>query len=146
MNDGGAPTGVDLVALFLDIVESARPATPAVVVEHPDRIIVHADANAVRALLAGLVDLSLSHADHRAEIRLELGARPGCSFFLRDNGNGTIGEEESGPLMLLAGRAGTRIRFDNDPGWGSTAIIRLAPSTQDDVTHRAAYTGDLPRR
>lgn len=139
---GDATPVVDLVAMFLDVVEAARPPTPAVVVEHPDRVLVRSDPDGLRTLLTALVHAALRDAAHRAEIRLELGARPGYSFFLRDNGTGE--GDVHADTCSVASRRGVQIRVDAEPGWGSVVNVLLMPAEADDAAGRAAYTGPVP--
>jgi signal transduction histidine kinase len=89
----------------------------------------------------------------RAEIRLELGSRPGCSLYLRDNGCGidpahgstvcmpfrSIGSPQrelaQPPRMGLglatasriAAAHGGHLRIASEPGWGTTVSVLLAP-------------------
>ena len=134
---------VDLVPVFLDAVECARPATPAVVVENPDSLYVAADPALLSRLLGELVSVAVHHAMHRAEIRLELGARPGCSFFLRDNGDGATDAEALAPAARIAGESVAHLRVTGEYGWGSTVLVALTPRPEDDGTHRPPYTGPV---
>lgn len=148
-----APEPLDLIAVFIASVGLLRPPTPAVVVEHPDHCVVQADAAMLRILLHELIDNAIRHAMHRAEIRLELGSRPGCSLYLRDNGCGidpahgstvclpfrSLGppqREFASPQRLGLGLAtasriaaahGGHLRIASEPGWGTTVSVLLAP-------------------
>lgn len=131
---------IDLVPLFLDTVDAMRPPTPAVVVEHPEQCHVRADRDLLEQILRVLVGNAIRHAVMRAEIRVLLGSRPGCSFFVRDNGcgfdraeamrilqpPGTVGG--GGDLASVAARlaqAGGRILAEAEPGWGATFFVTL---------------------
>jgi signal transduction histidine kinase len=148
-----APEPLDLIAMFIENVALLRPATPAVVVEHPDHCVIHADAAMLQILLHELIDNAIRHAMHRAEIRLELGSRPGCSLYLRDNGCGI--DPAQGSTVCLPFRSiapphrertpaqrmglglatasriaavhGGHIRIASEPGWGTTVSVLLAP-------------------
>lgn len=131
---------IDLVPLFLDTVDALRPPTPPVVVEHPEVCRVHADPELLGCVLQVLVGNAIRHAGMRAEIRVLLGSRPGCSFFVRDNG---CGFEPASATRLFAptadgsvdcglravatrlARAGGSIRAEAEPGWGATFFVTL---------------------
>ena len=148
-----APEPLDLIAVFMESIDLLRPPTPAIVVEHPDHCVLHADAAMLRILLHELLDNAIRHAMHRAEIRLELGSRPGCSLYLRDNGCGidpTQGDRICLPFRSIEpphGKRGTpqrmglglatasriaaahggHLRIASEPGWGATVSVLLAP-------------------
>ena len=148
-----APEPLDVIAMFIENVALLRPATPAVVVEHPDHCVIRADAAMLQILLHELIDNAIRHAMHRAEIRLELGSRPGCSLYLRDNGCGidpahsstvclpfrSIGaaQRELAPSQRMglglatasriAAAHGGHLRIASEPGWGATVSVLLAP-------------------
>lgn len=130
------PQSVDLVTLFLEIVECTRPPTPAVVVEHPDQLLIVAPPEALQALLCPLVQAAIKDASERAEIRLELGSRPGCSFFLRDNGEALTRDACAShhEAMRMASTLGARIHVDEHPGWGSSVAVLLDAAPMDDGT------------
>ena len=133
---------VDVVALFLDAVDALRPPTPAVVIEHPERCVVEADGAMMDALLRALVANAIRFSMDRAEIRVVLGVRPGCSFYVRDNG---IGFTRARAARLFAAREpgqetglatvsrivalhGGRVWAEAEPGWGATFFIALPPA------------------
>lgn len=120
------PAGTDIVPLFLDAAETLRPPTPAVLVEHPERCLVDASAGLLSRLLAAAVSAACARAADRAEIRLELGSRPGCSFYLRDNGSGD-GSGCEALAELLAGCGGRWWR-EAEAGWGECVSILLPPA------------------
>jgi signal transduction histidine kinase len=160
------PSAIDAVPLFVDLVEAARPVTPAVILEHPDHLVVRADAQHLRTLLQELISNALRHAMDRAEARLELGARPGCNFFLRDNGCGIDSARQACVFMPFSGRGaeapdfitpphcglglatvariaavhGGRAWLQSEAGWGSTFSVLLAPLQMDDGSTSDAYT------
>lgn len=120
-----APAGTDIVPLFLDAAESLRPPTPAVLVEYPERCLVDASPALISRLLAVAVSAACARASERAEIRLELGSRPGCSFYLRDNGSGD-GSGSEALAELLSGCGGQWWR-EAEAGWGECVSILLPP-------------------
>ncbi len=93
---------------------------------------VRADPEQLRSLLQHLLRAAIGSALHRAEIRLELGARPGCSFFLRDNGSGLA--PDLATVEHIAATYGVRLRFDTERDWGSTVRVLLAATPADDDT------------
>jgi hypothetical protein len=130
--------------LFIEEAERARPATPAVVLEHPDHLRIQAEQEGLRQLLAELLRVGIAAALHRAEIRLELGARPGCSFHLRDNGHGQA--HDLGHAASVAARIGATLWQEHEAGWGCTIRVLLAGSPADDDVSAGPYTGPVPLR
>jgi hypothetical protein len=135
---------VDLVTLFIEEAEALRPPTPAVVLEHPDQLIVRAACEDLRQLLRELLRLGVQAAISRAEIRLELDARPGCSFRLRDNGIGHVPDLSA--ATRIAARMGASVSVKPEPGWGCSASVSLSPVGTDDGASTGPYTGPLPLR
>jgi signal transduction histidine kinase len=138
------PALVDLVALFIEAAESVRPPTPAIVLEHPDQLTVRAAPEHLRQLLRELLRTSVQAASNRAEIRLELGARPGCSFLLRDNGTGHAPELSA--ATRIAEAMGATLSAEPEQGWGCAVSVRLPPVNPDDEAHTAPYTAPSPLR
>lgn len=120
-----APAGTDIVPLFLDAAETLRPPTPAVLVEHPEHCLVDASPALLCRLLGAAVSAACARASQRAEIRLELGSRPGCSFYLRDNGSGDGSGSEV--LAELLSDCGGRWWREAQAGWGECVSILLPP-------------------
>jgi signal transduction histidine kinase len=115
-----------------------------VVVEHPEHCRVRADRELLECILRVLVGNAIRHAGMRAEIRVLLGSRPGCSFFVRDNGSGFeparaarlfappvaadgIGHRGLAAMAAHLVRAGGRIEAEAEPGWGATFFVTLPP-------------------
>lgn len=121
----GGAAGTDIVPLFLRAAETLRPPTPAIVVEHPEHCHVDAEPALLRQILETAVAAACTRALQRAEIRLVLGARPGCTFFLRDNGSGD-GRGSETLATLLAGYGGQLWR-EAESGWGDCVNILLPP-------------------
>lgn len=128
MHDG--PSGTDVVPLFLGTAEALRPPTPAVIVEHPERCLVDAAPALLQQILDAAIGASIERSMQRAEIRLELGARPGCSFFIRDNGRGDGSGYEALEGLLREHRG--RTWRDAEPGWGECVSILLPPGAGHD--------------
>ena len=112
--------------------------------EHPDQLIVRADTERLRSLLAELLQIAINSSLHRAEIRLELGARPGCSFFLRDNGSGLA--PTAAAVERISATHGAGLRIDTELDWGATVHVLLVPARADDDTRDAPYTAPLSPR
>jgi hypothetical protein len=122
--------GTDIVPLFLEAAEALRPATPAVIVEYPEHCRVDAAPALLQQILEIAIGASIERSMQRAEIRLELGARPGCSFYVRDNGRG-----DGAGCEVLEGLLRTyhgRIRREAEPGWGEIVCILLPPGAGHD--------------
>ena len=143
------PVELDLVPLFLDAVEALRPPTPAVVIEHPESCLVEADPEMIAIVVHNLVANAIKFAMARAEIRVVLGARPGCSFYVRDNGCGFPPkraaqalsanrrnrrgiEAPNGIGLATVARVVARHRgrawAESEPDWGATVFIALPPA------------------
>ena len=101
-------------------------------------------------LVQNLVSNAIKYSIRRAEIRVLLGSRPGCSFYVRDNGCGFAqsraaeiflpfhrlhnGSEYAGTGIGLAtvarivARHQGRVWAESEPGWGATILVALPPA------------------
>lgn len=106
---------------------------------------MRADPALLSMLLHVLVGNAIKHAQMRAEIRVLLGSRPGCNFFIRDNGCGfdpaiaaallrPTGEHNQNSTRNLAAASallatrGGRIWAEAESGWGATFFVALPPA------------------